>query len=83
MPVAALVASARAAGPGGTVRRGPALLCAALGLGCIVGVLIEPVTYGRRQRAPAVRAATALDLVSSAALTATALRCVAVPLPRY
>ena len=72
MPAAGLIVAA------GTIRgqrstwRG--LVCMGLGLGCIAGTLIEPVTYRPRACPPAVRAAIALNLGASVVLAATGRR---------
>jgi len=48
-----------------------------LGLACIAGTLVEPVTYRGRAWTPAIRRAIAVNLVSSAVLAAAGLRHVA------
>ncbi len=72
MPVAALIGAARA----GRLRRGDAsgFMAVGLGLGCIAGTLIEPVTYHRRGWTPAIRTAVGVNVVASAALAAAGLR---------
>ncbi len=72
MPVAALAAAAATRNPGR--RRGPGLVGMGLGLACIAGTLVEPVTYRRRPWARGVAAAIAVNLVTSAALAAAGRR---------
>lgn len=71
MPVAALAAATSTRRQGGRAR---GYLVAGLGIGCIAGTLIEPVTYHRRAWTPSIRTAIGLNLVSSAALVAAGLR---------
>lgn len=68
MPVAAVLAAWLPADR----RRGarPALVCAALGIGCLVGTLVEPVTYRSRTWSRTTRAALIANVVSSGALAA-------------
>lgn len=70
MPVAALVAAVRAQ-PG---TDGPARVCMAVGAACVVGTLVEPVTWGLRSTTTATTRATALNLVSGVALVLTGRR---------
>jgi hypothetical protein len=72
MPVAALLAAARSSGREGAV--GPALVCSGLGVGCIVGTLIEPCTYRPRSWTRATRTAILLNVAASVALAAAGLR---------
>ena len=72
MPVAALVAATKARRP--TANAAPGVVCAGLGIGCIVGTLIEPVTYRPQSWAPAIRMAIVSNLAASAALAAAGLR---------
>jgi len=68
MPLAALISTTRATRvEGGAV---PGFLCAGLGLACIAGTLIEPVTYHRRPWTPAIPLAIAVNLIASVALAA-------------
>src|SRR5215469_9245244 len=46
----------------------PGAVCAAIGLGCIVGTFIEPVTRRPRSWTPTTRLAISLNLAASAAL---------------
>jgi hypothetical protein len=68
MPVAAVTAAATARHRELSVR--PGAVCAAIGLGCIVGTLIEPVTRRPRSWSPAARLAIGVNLAASAALIA-------------
>jgi drug/metabolite transporter (DMT)-like permease len=66
MPVAAVTAAAMAR------RREPSAppgaVCALIGLGCIAGTFIEPVTRRPRSWSPATRLAIGVNLCASAAL---------------
>jgi len=73
MPVAAVIAAFRSNRNDG--RAWPALVCAGLGISGIVGILIEPLTYKPKSWTATTRAAVALHVAGSAALAATALRC--------
>lgn len=64
MPAAALVAAVRAGGDSDV----PARVCLMIGALCLVGTVAEPVTWGRRPRSRATMLATALHLLSGAAL---------------
>jgi hypothetical protein len=66
MPVAAVMTAARARHRGLGTR--PGAVCAAIGLGCIVGTVIEPVTRRPRLWSPATRLAIGVNLATSAAL---------------
>jgi drug/metabolite transporter (DMT)-like permease len=68
MPVAAVTAAATARHREPSVR--PGAVCAAIGLGCIAGTLIEPVTRRPRSWSPAARLAIGVNLAASAALIA-------------
>jgi hypothetical protein len=72
MPVAAVLtaATARRREPGVVQGR----VCAAIGLGCIAGTLIEPVTWRPRSWSAAAGAAIGLNLAASAALIGAGLR---------
>jgi hypothetical protein len=74
MAVAALVAAGRARRHPESV--GPALVCAAVGLGGVVGILVEPNTYERGRLTPVNRAAIAAHVGASAALGLAGLRSV-------
>jgi hypothetical protein len=65
MPAAAVIAAARAQRTGPSVLTGA--VCAGIGIGCILGTVVEPVTW--RSRSPMTRAAIAINLAASAALT--------------
>jgi len=72
MPVAGLIAaSASVRSPRSAA---PAVVCQALGIGCIAGTLVEPVTYRPRSWAPGVRAAIVGNLAASALLAAARRR---------
>lgn len=75
MPAAAVVATAmtRRAEPSAV----PGVVAAGLGIGCILGTLVEPVTYHRRGWTPDTRAAIAVNLFASVALAGAGVRQVA------
>jgi len=52
----------------------PALVCEVLGIGCIAGTLVEPVTYRPSWWPPAVRAAIVANVAASALLIVAARR---------
>jgi hypothetical protein len=66
MPLAAVIAAAR------SQRTGPSALtgavCAGIGMGCVLGTAIEPVTCRPHSWSPATRLAIIFDMSSSAAL---------------
>jgi hypothetical protein len=66
MPVAAVTAAVRS----GRRELGmlPGAVCAAIGLGCIAGTVMEPVTRRPRSWSPATRLAIGVNLAASAAL---------------
>src|SRR5262245_53638258 len=66
MPVAAVTAAAMARHREPGTR--PGVVCAAIGLGCIVGTFIEPVTRRPRSWSVATRLAIGINLAASAAL---------------
>jgi hypothetical protein len=72
MPAAAVIAAAR------SQRTQPHALtgavCAGIGIGCVLGTAIEPVTRRPRSSSPATRLAIASNIAASAALTVTGLR---------
>jgi hypothetical protein len=72
MPAAALIAAATAQRPEPSTRPGKA--CAVIGMGCIIGTLIEPVTRRPRSWSPATGLAIGFNLTASAALTRAGLR---------
>jgi hypothetical protein len=72
MPVAAIVAAATSWRRGPNLRRGA--VCAGIGMGCIIGTLIEPVTRQPRTWSRATGFAISFNLAASAALTAAGLR---------
>jgi hypothetical protein len=71
MPVVAVMAAAvaRHREQGGF----PGTVCAVIGVGCIFGTLIEPVTHRPRSWSPAAGLAIGLNVASAAALVATGL----------
>lgn len=69
MPVTAVITAATARRRPLSAR--PGAICAAIGLGCIIGTLIEPVTRRPRAWTPATRLAIGVNLASSAALIGT------------
>ncbi len=71
MPVAALMAAARVDEE--DARLGPGLVCAGIGMAGIVGLLIEPNTYLRRQWSWATGASITLGFLTSAALATAGL----------
>jgi hypothetical protein len=72
MPAAAVIAAAR------SQRTQPHALtgavCAGIGICCVLGTAIEPVTRRPRSSSPATRLAIASNIAASAALTVTGLR---------
>jgi drug/metabolite transporter (DMT)-like permease len=66
MPAAAVTTAAMARHREASAR--PGAVCAAIGLGCIVGSFIEPVTRRPRSWSPATRLAIGANLCASAAL---------------
>lgn len=66
MPVAALITAAR------SQRTGPSALtgavCAGIGMGCVLGTVIEPVTCRPHSWSPATRLAIVFNMASAAAL---------------
>jgi hypothetical protein len=71
MPLAGLLATRRFAQTGGGP--GPGLVGAGVGLGGIVGILLEPNTYRPKSWAPATCRAVLLHVGASAALAATGM----------
>lgn len=72
MPVAAVIAALRSR-PGATL---PAQVCLGIGSVCLVGTVVEPVTWGRRSTSRATTVTTAMHLLSGTALVLTARRVV-------
>ena len=72
MPAVAVIAAAR------SQRTRPHALtgavCAGIGIGCVLGTAIEPVTRRPRSWSAATRLAIAFNIAASAALTMTGLR---------
>jgi hypothetical protein len=66
MPVAAVMAALTAGRREPGMR--PGLACAAIGLGCIAGTVVEPVTRRPRSLTPAARLTICVNLAASAAL---------------
>ena len=73
MPVVAVVA-ALSSRPGQTR---PGRACAAIGATVLAGTIVEPVTWGRRSRAPLVGVSVALNLISGGALVRAGRRAAA------
>lgn len=71
MPLAALIAAARARRP--EAGSAPALVCAGVGIAGIVGLLIEPNTYNRQAWSGANRAAVAAGAAACGALATAGL----------
>ena len=72
MPAAALIAAARAQRPGASAATG--LVCTGIGLGCVAGTLVEPVTRRPGTWSPGTRLAITANLASSAALVVAGWR---------
>ena len=72
MPVAAVIAALRSR-PGTTL---PAQVCLGIGSVCLIGTVVEPVTWGRRSTSRATTVTTVLHLLSGTALVLTARRVV-------
>lgn len=72
MPVAALVAAVRSS-PESDL---PAHVCLGIGAACLMGTVVEPQTWGRRSASTAATLATALHLLSGAALVLTGRRAI-------
>jgi len=70
MPVGAVIAAAPAQREPDAF---PGTVCAVIGLGCIFGTLIEPVTRRPRSWSPAAGLAIGLNVAASAALIAAGL----------
>ncbi len=80
MPAAAVMTAGMARHRAPSAR--PGAVCAAIGLGCIAGTLIEPVTRRPRSWSPATRLAIGVNLAASAALIAAgAWHCVTARAP--
>jgi len=72
MPMSALIAAATTSRGQPSTARGT--VCVGLGLGCLAGTLVEPVTYRPTTWPPAVRAAIMLNIAASVALAAAGWR---------
>ena len=72
MPAAAVIAAARSQRTQPHALTG--VVCAGIGIGCVLGTAIEPVTRRPRSWSPATRLAIAVNIAASAALTVTGLR---------
>ena len=72
MPAAALIVAARAQRAGASAAAG--LVCAGIGLGCVAGTLVEPVTRRPGTWSPGTRLAITANLASSAALVVAGWR---------
>jgi hypothetical protein len=75
MPVVALLAASTP--PLADHDSTPGWVATGLGAACIVGTLVEPVTYGRRARTAGVRRAVVVNIAASAALAVAGVRYVA------
>jgi hypothetical protein len=67
MPAAAVITAARAQRTGPSALAGA--VCAGIGIGCILGTVVEPVTWRPRSWSPMTSAAIAVNVAASAALT--------------
>jgi len=72
MPVMAVMAAATAPNREPSAR--PGAVCVGVGLGCIIGTLIEPVSRQPRSWSPATRIAIGVNVAASIALIGTGLR---------
>ena len=72
MPVAAVIVAARAQRTAGSALAGA--ICAGIGLGCIVGTVIEPVTWQPRSWTRWTTAAIACNVAASATLAVAGWR---------
>ena len=72
MPVAAVIAALRS-GPESDL---PARVCLGIGSVCLMGTVVEPVTWGLRSTSTATTLTTALHLFSGAALVMAGRRAV-------
>ena len=72
MPAAALIAAVRAQRAGTSAATGA--LCAGIGLGCIAGTLVEPVTRRPRTWSALTQLAITANIAASAALVVTGWR---------
>ena len=72
MPVAALIAATKAGGQ--EPRVGPGVICAGLGIACIIGTLVEPVTHHQRPLNTTIRSAILMNLGASIFLTTAGIR---------
>ena len=72
MPASALIAAVRAQRTGASAIAG--VLCAIIGLGCIAGTLVEPVTRQPGTWSPLTRLAITANIAASAALAVTGWR---------
>jgi hypothetical protein len=72
MPVAAVIVAARAQRADSGVLAGAA--CAGIGVGCIVGTVIEPVSWQPRSWTTGTRLAIVCNVVAAAALTVAGWR---------
>src|SRR5215472_348785 len=75
MPVAAVIMAARAQRTASSAL--PGALCAGIGVGCIAGTIIEPVSWQPRSWTAWTRVAIAGNLAASAALTVAGWRHIA------
>jgi hypothetical protein len=66
MPVAAVIAAARSQHTKPSALTGG--ICAGIGMGCVLGTAVEPVTWRPRTWSPATRLAIVFNLAASAAV---------------
>ena len=72
MPLAAVIAAARSRRTEPSALTGA--VCAGIGMGCVLGTAVEPVTRRPRTWSPATRLAIACNLAASAALIVAGCR---------
>lgn len=72
MPVAAVIAAARSRRTGPSALTGA--VCAGIGIGCVLGTAIEPVTFRPRSWSHATKLAIVFNMAASAALIAAGWR---------
>jgi hypothetical protein len=80
MPVTAVIAAARSQRTKPTALTGA--VCAGIGMGCVLGTAMEPVTYRPRSWSRATRSAIVFNMASAAALTQAGWRHLAAARPR-
>lgn len=72
MPVAAVIVAARTQKTASSALAGA--ICAGIGMGCLVGTAIEPVSWQPRSWTPSTRWAIVCNMAASAALTVAGWR---------